>query len=373
MALVYSCNQDYTGQTGAKVWYDFIQFLVARGWQVVNSSDGLNATPSPTLVTGSGSGAGGFNNVDAWIHIRMPASMSTQRGYVFHRSATGSPGNIRIYYFGHASVVNVAGTTTVPPSCSSANVQSQDLTGNINYTGTLNRISFWADNAAPFGFGIHGCDTSGNSTFHFVLEALQTGSYNVLDQEPYLNITFNNANNTNFIASSSNSLDTFWGRCSGKIQTWGLRHNMAGAVWMPASYSNSPPNWGAWYYNCMSAVSYGIVQGNWNQSSNGLADISRGAQPTNYFDTKMDELPLFYARPGGFHWQGYPQYSSTNYGYGTIMYHPDTYWKGCGKYLRIPRQDRTNLSTLTTVTTRDRIVYGHITAPWDGSVPVLVA
>jgi hypothetical protein len=74
------------------------------------------------------------------------------------------------------------------------------------------------------------------------------------------------------------------------------------------------------------------------------------ALPTNAITTKDEAFPLIFLRRAAIATPGY---------------------KGVSTVMRWTGTNRVTGSTLTVTTTRDRIIYGQVSLPWDGSVPAL--
>lgn len=340
MALVYSSNQQPT--TSADAFWRLIQLLVSAGWTIVSAGDGTSL-----VVPASGVTFAQFNNNNAWIFCRMPGSL---RGFVFQVISAAS-NTISISYFGPSSPVTNTPTGSTAPVCSGAPYTtiaiSQLIATSTNYVGTLNRVSYWADNTAPYGFGMHGWSTAGSPTFHLVLDGLQTNSYAPSNQDPYVISAM--PNGTSSWMFSNNGSNTVTSQSNTVLKSW-LKYNVSGGSYLTSgvcipvhaiAYNGGEINW------------YSV----WGQTSIGA--------PVSTFDNKDEELPAtyFYLPNTG----GYIDYggggSRTWYG-STVL--------GVGTYVKIYRQYRAGsyyLNTLSVNSTSDRIVYGNATLPWSGVAP----
>lgn len=90
MAYTFSVNN--TPATGAEAIWLLVTTLVAAGWVVKSDSDGATYAPAGGQVTGSGGGAHGLANPNAWIRIQAPATnggsvLNQHRELTFQRGA----------------------------------------------------------------------------------------------------------------------------------------------------------------------------------------------------------------------------------------------------------------------------------------------
>lgn len=317
MAILTSKNT--TPATGAVAIYNLKQFLKTAGWTVQASGDGLAAygAASDVITTGA-AGAGGFGQVKAWFRIRMPGSTRE-----FCIQAGNATTNIRVKY-------SVAGFTGGTPSATNAPTATDEIvipnlaggtdaapTG-ANFIGTINKVSYWADNASPYGWGMVGWSAVSATTFGFMLEAMAPGTYNAADTDPYVFQSYpNSANFGAFASFSSSAGNTNYG-------------------WLAAPGTASS-------FVAIPFYSYGGTTYN----------IPVNAQaPVNPFNGKDDTLPTPFIRDA-------------------VVAAPGGY-KGTGVYTRLLITNRANLTTLSVSTTADRIVFGGISIPWgtDGVTPI---
>lgn len=354
MALVYSSNQQPT--TSADAFYRLITHLVSAGWTVAAAGDGLSAY-SPldgTAVTSSGSGANGFNNTNAWIFIKMPGS---NRGFVF---IVTSSTNVTIRYFGPSTSVTNTPSATTAPTSTTTNAAAQDLVSNVAYVGTLNRVNYWADNTAPYGFGMHGWDTSGVPTFHFILEALQANTYHPLNQDPYIMMVFPNSFGNGRNLSYGNGYVTGLAALNVtgtlKLQCW-IKYNMAGSAFRNTT------------------VVAALLSTNTNDTVSGWGQFMALAPLTistavGTFDGKDEEHPMTYIVV--------PSLSiylaSTSPNPGSHLALNNCTIVGTGTYIKNHIQYRSatpNLDVLSVNSTYDRLCFGNCTVPNGGVFPTV--
>lgn len=306
MAFQFDVNQ--LPGSGAAALYQLKETLKAAGWTVMASGDGLALYGAASDVIASGAaGAGGMNNVKAWFRIRMPGST---REFTFQRGTNAT--DLRLKY----SVDGFTGGAPSAVQCPSAADEQIALAGGTdaaptgtNFCGTINRVSCWADNAAPYGWGIHGWSAAGATTFALVLDAMAAGSYPATDIDPYvLQINQNSPNFGTWADSNNTATHTCW-----------YAKGLGGASWQ-GTYTAAPSYFSSTFVNTL---------------------------PVNLSNGKDDDLPMFYGRP-------------TTYG-----------WKGTSHYLRWTSIARANLSTHSTTGVKDRLVIGAATIPWAGIDPLL--
>jgi hypothetical protein len=343
MALVYSSNQQPT--TSADAFYRLITLLVSAGWTVAAAGDGLSAySPSSgTAVTSSGSGANGFNNTNAWIFIKMPGS---NRGFVF---IVTSSTNVTIRYFGPSTAVTNTPSATTAPASTTTNAGAQDLVSNVAYVGTLNRVNYWADNTAPYGFGMHGWSAAGSPTFHFILEPLQAGTYHTLNQDPYLIITLPNTSNSNFIwggAASNGSWAPLNSKNNSNVKCW-TKYNMSGAT-----------------FNTTNVVQCVVAAASILSANSVIATMTLN-QGVSTYDNRDEEYPITYVVCSS------SDAVSTNFGSNQgIPVGPGNTMVGMGTYIKNHLQYRANLDVLSTNSTYDRVHFGtSCTVPNGGVIP----
>lgn len=355
MALVYSSNQQPT--TSADAFYRLITLLVSAGWTVAAAGDGLSAysSSSGSAITSSSSGANGFNNNNAWIFIKMPGS---NRGFVF-QVITAASNTITIRYFGPSTAVTNTPSATTAPASTTPNAASQDVASNVAYVGTLNRVNYWADNTAPYGFGMHGWDTSGVPTFHFILEALQANTYHPLNQDPYVMMVFPNSfGNGRNLSYGNGGLSVATLNMTGttKLQCW-IKYNMTGSAFrnttvvaalLSSNTSDTVSGWGQ--YMALAPLTISTAVGT--------------------FDGKDEEHPMTYVVVPSM--SIYVASTSPNPG-GFLALNNCTI-VGTGTYIKNHIQYRSatpNLDVLSVNSTYDRLCFGNCTVPNGGVFPTI--
>lgn len=302
--------------------------LKLAGWSVIESSDGVTAfvANNGDTITSGGSGAGGMANTRAWFRIRMPGAV---RELTFQWIAAAQ---VRIKYAaagfnsGGAAITTTPAASAGPPSDNNVvlggGTDSPSPTG-ADLLGVINRVSYWADNAAPYGWGMHGWSAAGANTFTLALDALISGTYPAAETEPY--VLWVSANSTNF--------GTFGGLTGGSINACWYARTAAGT----GTFLNIGLGAGMTPACLFVSGSTSVPVGQWG---------------INPFTLKDDSIPFVYGRLS----------TATSPGY-----------KGVSAYLQWTGMQRANLSTYTVGSPLDRLVLGNVSVPWgtDGVAPLL--
>lgn len=317
MAIVTSKN---TLPTSVPIiMFNLKEFLKTAGWTVPASGDGLAlyGAASDVIVTGA-AGAGGMAQQKAWYRLKMPGS--TREFCIQSGNATTQ---IRVKY-SPVSGFTIGGNATTCPAAADE-VIIPNFTGGTDALPTgqvlvnaFNRVSYWADDAAPYGWGMHGWSGAGATTFGIVLDGLVAGTYPAGDLDPYV------------------------------LHSWPLSANFGSIVQITAG---TPTIYGWVAYPAAAATNYVAQPVFVPGATIGLVGtVQFGANPIT---GKDENLPIVYGR------------------YSTLA--APTGYKGMGTYLRTVGTTRANLSTQTVTTPLDRLVIGALSVPWgsDGVAPLL--
>lgn len=321
MALIYSVNQ--LPGSGAAALYALIQHLVSAGWSIKASGDGLSAYSSTTSVfsAGSASGANGWNNYKAWARLRMPGTDAAPREVVIQRGTNAT--DTRWKYSAGAAFTGGSPSAT---QCATATNEQVLISGGTdalptgtNFVGTINRVSMWANNAAPYGLGMVGWSAAGASTFGLALEPMASGSYPSEDADPYVWMMHPNAATfgaSNTIANSASTVVNGW-----------YKFGLTGAAWTPMFAPQYTPTAGA-------------------------AFVPNASGVANPYSGKDDEIPMLWGR-------------------GPALATPGL--KGFGALCRWTWAARPTLSTLSVASAgaKDRLVINQMSIPWSGVDPLL--
>jgi hypothetical protein len=329
MAYLYTRN--LTPAFGAEAIFNLKTALKAAGWTVTKSSDGVTFNASGDQITVSGTGAGGMRVVKAWFVIQQPtAAFGFQRQFCFQNAdangyqwrikysagagfSGGSPGAIATPSATDEGYIFGAGTDAAPTFASLFQA---------SYGNTVPvRQQIMVNNASPYEWYTISYPQGGGDTNQILmLDVMSTGSFDVLDVDPYVILA---ASLTLFSNTTLFAAETV-------AKTW-FKKGLAGALFMPISASQ---------YQFGTGVNTAAFAHN------------IGA---NAYSNKDNVLPLMFGRtPSGVTAVGL---------------------KGQSTLLRWVCNSRSSGDTLTLVSTSDAICATTapycVALPWDGSTPLV--
>lgn len=205
MAKLTSVNVPTTTNGGCVAIFTLVSQLVAGGWTVQSSSDGTTykSTPGSQIVS-AGSGAGGFNNTNAWVRVQDPAG---RREFIFQRK--GSNQAWTISYSALSKFIGGSPDATTPPTAA----DGQDIYTNSTLYGASpgTYLSHIIVQTTPMN-GVYGFWTFNTTVTTGVYvgvliccEPLQTGSYDSSDPDPCI---FTTSSSNPF--SSSQATWKYW-------------------------------------------------------------------------------------------------------------------------------------------------------------------
>lgn len=299
---------------GAQSIYALKEMLKQAGWVVSSSSDGTTYNATGDEITHGGSGAGGMANNRAWFRISNPNDVE----YVIQRSTS-----LNYQYRVKCSPANrfIGGSpnaTTVP----SATDEGILLGGGTDaspsfetwFSTTSNfRYKAGADSASPYHFWAVAIPIGGGSANHvFVHEGLDATE--PTDGAPFHTLIGSSDPQDSNISNESESGNT--------TRSFGTVPSTTPSTWVVIP---------ALTYNSTSGQAVPLL-------------------PTNPITGKDESFPIPYAR----------RTASGNAG-----------WKGVGSMMRWATPSRSNGDTLTISSSRDRIIFGDISLPWQGTVPTV--
>jgi hypothetical protein len=318
MAVVFDVH--LLPASGAQAMYLLKEFLKARGWTVLSSADGLSYSSNSDIITGfsvAGSVVGSLGNTRAWIRLQSPTG---GRQIVFQNISTAAL-SWRVKYSKAAGFIGGSPAATVTPSAAdeifwygSGIDSSPSGTSIFAAAGSLNRVSLWADDAAPWGFGLVGWTSGGVINAGFAFECGETGSYPTADTDPNLFIQGNTSQQFGLVAN------------------YAVNGNNGMAL---ASFGASNGNLSALTYNASVTTVF-----------------PRGVSVPQSISNEDFDPTILWGRPAAA---------------GTLI-GP----KLIGKYVRWCGVNRPSLATLSTGgSTMNRLVVNDFTIPWAGIAPVL--
>jgi hypothetical protein len=308
-----------TPATGAQAMYEFKERLKTQGWTVPESSDGTTYNGAGDQITAGGTGAGGMANDYAWFRIQHPSGAGFDE-FSIQRGTTNL-----IWRIKHS---RVSGFVTGSPDAVTVSAASDEaiLYGGgtdaaptfttVFATDNTYRWNVGADSSSPYGWWAGAFPTGGGDpTTAIVFEAL--AGYEPTDA--YLHAIYI-ANLNPFLASGL-STETF----SATNKFWSLK-----AAASPTVYTNFT----AMVFWAVSPAAQAVPDG----------------LPTNPITVYDEVFPIPLARRSAL---------------------GDPGWKGLTTLMKWTGTSRTTGDTLSVLATRDRIVYGNVSLPWDGTVPTV--
>lgn len=309
-----------TPATGSAAMFDLKTQLKSAGWTVKASSDATTYNSSGDQITSGSSGANGWANTNAWARIQSPdgyREFTIQRGTTnvlwrikYSRLAKftgGSPGTTQTASATDEAII-VGGGTDAAPTFATFFAADASYRWNIG-TDNATPYTFWSG-----AFATGGGTPTGVLCLEYFLAAEPT--------DTHLHMVVS-CHNTNGLTNASLSLQT---RTAGST----VRSLTTVAAVSPATNVD------------VAAAAYYVA--------NGATVIYPDGGSTNPISIKDEILPILWARGSGVANPGY---------------------KGVGSILKWTSINRSTGDTLTVSTTRDRIVYGSCSFPWDGSTPTV--
>ena len=310
-----------------------VEMLVAAGWTYKASGDGLSAySATGKVFTGTGSGAGGWNNNRAWARLAAPDGIreicvqhNANQGVRLKTSTSakfvgGSPGAVTVPGATDERVLWGAGTDGTPTLTTWFSTGT--LTGSVKWQG-------YASSAAPYGFWVAGATTpAGAMTNGLMLDPVQSVPE---DPDPVVwHIGTSTGFNRGGLGSTSIHSSTSYPASGGsQAGSWGHMDtavSVFGYV-MPSIYSAGE-------------MSMGLQTGS----------LTYATGPSNHvvnpFNGKHEMLPVMWFRPANVASLGNPGI------------------KGWSKFMRWTTVPRTNF--VDTLDNKRWICVGLVWLPWDG-------
>ncbi len=300
--------------TGAETVYKLKTLLKSVGWTVPSSSDGTTYNSSGDQITTGSSGAGGMANSNSWYRIQDPLGV---RELIIQRGTTNLV--YKVKYSGTAKFTGGAPSASVIPTAT----DEQFLLGSLGSFATwfpadsTYRVHVAASNGDGYGFYMaaisFGVGANSNSGACLVLDPMINGSYSGLDQDPC--ILYLRANATMFGAEiyGASAVGRGW-----------IKKNLAGEGWVAIAGCNL---------------------------RSGSDVVFPSGAGTNPITGKIDAIPIFWCRR-----------NSEVAPVGA---------KGIGSIMKWHSIDCGNGQTFTVDSTSDRIVFGLVNLPWNGSTVIL--
>jgi len=347
--MAYQCIQ-FVPSSHDETIFRWKELLKSCNWTVPRSSDGSTVdNTGADKITGFGSGTGGFANSGAWFVLRMAntfAGSTYNREICVQRMSNGD-GWYRIAY--SLLGFSTGGTATVAPTATDEVYWTgYNLSGSFgmdgNWTGFFNPISSYpyrsfmaANDAAPYGFwcaNLHILNTPYPGNPYNPAENLVGGSF-MFDP----------------MASGSFAAPTADNAATGDIDpyVWHFIRNYQGDSqgafslgWLQEATTHGARGW--FRYGNSDAVFMRYI-------SQSIVENSEYVR-SNPYNGKLDLIPLYWF---------YPSSYST---------YPNAF-KGASSMAQFVLQNRSAGDTLSVSTPRDKIIFGNLALPWDGSLPIV--
>lgn len=325
--------------TNGEALFRLKEALKSWGWVIQASSDGTNFSNTAGNLNDQITTVAEMNNANAWFVIKEPTAQGRQ--YAMKRFSATSYLVVYIPRDGsnNTQAASGAGTATALPTYTT----SVALHGTLPNTGASSWFStegtsyfhIGVDDAAPYSFYMIGATvgTGAPEGGSWIRDGMLSGSYPAGDVDPYVNflgkvtgvtgsVNCLNVRNLSYATGSTLFNQALSGNCY-------LRKNLSGET-------------------------YVSIQAQWpsNKSATGTTTVVNVHNfGTDNHAGRIYTMPLVWIR-GTTNSQAVP-----------------VGWKGISSFLRWTMLSRSGGTTLTISSTRDRVIFGDINVPWDGTVP----
>jgi hypothetical protein len=325
--------------TNGEAVFRLKEALKSWGWVIQASSDGTNFSNTAGNLNDQITTAAEMNNANAWWVIKEPSTQGRQYGLKRFSTTSWLVTYIPRDGSNNTQAASVAGTATALPTYTTqvalhGTLPNTGATSWFNTEGTA-YFHIGVDDAAPYNFymisatvGTGACEGG-----TWIRDGMLAGSYPSADVDPYVNFL----GKVTGVTGSSNALS---------VRNFSYS---TGAV----VYSNSVAGH-CYLRKNLSGETYVSIQAAWPSTKTVSSVV--GAVNVNNFGTdshagRIYTMPLVWIR-GTYNSQAVPV------GY-----------KGISSFIRWTMLSRSGGTTLTISSTRDRVIFGDINVPWDGSVP----
>lgn len=208
--MVFYFTTNNTPVTGTHLVFSLMSFLTTPtiGWTVKASGDGLSAfSNTSNILTSASSGANGLGNSNAWFRIQAPNGV---REFVFQRGTVST--NWKIKYSAVSKFTNGGSSTVMPTATDEQFIQGSSGAFGV-WLGTDNTYhwNMGADSSDGYGFWsvahTNGTVASPTLSGAIVMDPLKIGSFLSIDIDPVVlfcplpsTISFN-ADTSNLLAN----------------------------------------------------------------------------------------------------------------------------------------------------------------------------
>jgi len=284
----------------------FVEMLVSSGWTYKGSGDGVGTfSTTGKVFTGTGSGALGWNNANAWARLQDP---SGTREFVIQHGSTLN-GTVKLVYSPAAKFTGGSPSATVIPTAADEKYllgvsggAAQQLWPAL-LSSNPNNFYGYAASTAPYGFWF-ASSVSNAVQSGLALDPVKTPAS---DPDPYVWHVGTNGTQAAFTMGTlslgrdgGTSGASVWGNSTttgvtpGTGSFYGAFACMGPSLSRPMFYVQ-PASW------CVGATATGSASG-WNINGSGslttgIGQLGAGFHPFNPFSlTKVDTFPIAYVR-----------------------------------------------------------------------------
>lgn len=352
MANIFVTNQFPSSSAGVLAM--LADMLMTAGWTYQGSGDGLSGySAAGNVFTGTGTGALGWNNANAWARLQDPLGV---KEYVFQNVTQNGVG-VRIKFSKTAKFTGGSPSATTAPTATdqihvagnSGSASSRWVSYGLNSNGAArNAVVFhgMAQDTAPYGFWVIGVDYGTNipKTAFIVDPVRGVGA----DPDPYVYLFSGPGVNATTYALTQYTSANFWNPdVEGSTFMSSTTGVTASANEMPLGVMSSLA---VLYPLAASGYHNGAVGTSWKLQQGMTGNM-------NPFDGKYDSYPVVYTRPIG------PQMGSATAASVSIPYPGVKGWSTFCHWTLTPRVP------MSTANNKSLICVGPIWLPWNGSTP----
>jgi uncharacterized protein (UPF0333 family) len=321
MAFSFVKNISVTSGNGCPAFYSLKTTLVSNGWTVQSSSDGTTYNSSGDAITSANSGANGLNNNNAWFRVRVTTAQDGyNREFVIQRGTSASNWNIKYSLVGFTG--GSPNATTTPTA---TDEQFVITTSTAIFTGTESVYICVGNSTDKNQFYLIGVDPGASPRAVktiFALDRLLANTYPSAEKDPY--IIWINAGGTSVDLLAQN------------ISIGSNENQLFTCGWMGKGTAVEA-------FKRLMGYTYRDGSGNYLHANN------RTGYGANSLDGYITTLPIVFGRNA--------QYTTPRGA------------KGASTLFQWHSASTTWGTTFTQVSFRDRIVFGDVNVPWDGSAP----
>jgi hypothetical protein len=327
--MTYSFFVSNKPSTGTIAVFNLKTQLKSVGWTVKNSSDATTYNSTGDQITSGTSGANGLGNTNAWFRIQQPTSPF--REFIFQRGSSDVAW--RVKYSGTSKFTGGSPAATQVPSATdeqlllgggtdAAPTFATWFTTNNTYTQHICIGNGNSDDGYSFYniciFNGGGSATSTSITNALLLDVLDTGSVHPDDTDPAILYITTGGSGSSISTNMNGETSTITENAKG----W-LKKGLAGEGFVT-----------------IPAIKFGS-----GSASICIPSNSR----VNIYNSKENVIPVFYMRR-------------------TALTAPAGY-KGVSRLIKWGAQAHSFCDVISVSTTKDRIFFGEMSFPWNGTTP----